>query len=181
MAEELRVLVPYEEWENLQKIAKEHEKCTLQLERAVKSDSLSTKVGEGLCTIESSFSPSTKPQENVSLVAKVGEGAFISGSGDEASTGLSFVMPKSFHHDQDNIDQSASNFPKNVIVDKAIESPTIAKHGKSLSNTDVILQIDEEFKPQAKLLLDKLSAYPHDFSFDDNGIVTIFGSNYPGN
>ena len=90
------------------------------------------------------------------------------------------VIPSSISYEKKNIDSVSGSFEKQVIVDKAIEIPSTADSIKSLSKSDVIQHLQEKYKVEASSLLDNLSEHPRDFSYDANGIVSIFGTAYPG-
>jgi hypothetical protein len=49
-----------------------------------------------------------------------------------------------------------------------------------LSNEDVVSFLKEDHQKSGRIVLEKLSLYPKDFSYDNNGIVTIFGITFPG-
>ena len=132
-------------------IAKDHEKCSLK--------------------------------NNCSLSTTEGAGATISSNGDQVdneTTDLSFVMPKSFHDTQENVDKSANHFDKEVVVEKAAQVNTTDQK-KSPASLDILHHIKDKFKLEATKLLEQLADHPKYFSFDANGVVSINDTIYPGN
>ena len=47
--------------------------------------------------------------------------------------------------------------------------------------SEIIQHIQEKFKNDASALLQSLASHPLQFSYDSNGILSIFGTKYPGN
>lgn len=171
MSVELKILVSYDEWELLKRQAEQHENCKIasnaELERLRKIEK----------EHENCFKKSNdKGENNLSTLSGGGVGA----AGDCADLKEHCtVMPKTVINTQKNIDDT-SNFEKNVIVDKSVQIPSNHEPSKILSDSDIIQHIKESFKSEAKTLLNKLSAYPTEFSYDSNGILKIFGTTYPG-
>ena len=173
MSVELKILVPYDEWKLLKKIAKTHEGCKDR----------STEEWDRLKTIEKEHEKCKEHYNNKKthgLATAEGSGYCVNESGDHKGNEYSMVMPSSISHDQKNIDSDSGSFEKQVIVDKAIEIPSTTNSIKSLSKSDVIQHLQEKYKVEASSLLDNLSEHPRDFSYDANGIVSIFGTAYPG-
>ena len=176
MSVELKILVPLEEWTLLKKIAKSHENCSGK----------SNEEWEELKRIEREHQK-CQSQLHMAKTNKLstteGAGAFIDGSGDHTSvhTGdLTFVMPSSHQNEEKNTDGNCNSFEKDVIVDQGAEVPSRSSTHKTLSKSEVLENIQEKFKTDASSLLDKLAHYPLQFSYDSNGILTIFGTTYPG-
>ena len=109
-----------------------------------------------------------------------GSGQCVSESGDHKGNEHSMVMPATIIPDQKNIDSDSGSFEKKVIVEKAIEIPSTVDSIKSLSKSDIMQHLQEKYKVEASSLLDNLYEHPTDFSYDANGIVSIFGTAYPG-
>ena len=173
MSVELKILVPYDEWKLLKKIAKTHEGCkdrsieqwerlkTIEKEHQNCKDHYNNKKSHGLATAE-------------------GSGHCVSEFGDHKVNQHAMVMPSTIIPEEKNIDNDSGSFEKQVIVEKAIEIPSSTDLKKSLSKSDVIQHLQEKYKVEASLLLDNLFEHPRDFSYDANGIVSIFGTAYPG-
>ena len=111
-----------------------------------------------------------------------GAGNTIDGSGDHNRLhDLSFVMPGTIQKEQQNIDSDVNSFEKNIIVDKATKVSAEPSPIKTLSMSEIIQHIQEKFKNDASALLQSLASHPLQFSYDSNGILSIFGTKYPGN
>ena len=178
MSVELKILVPYDEWILLKKISKIHESCK----------DIPTNEWKRLKNIEKEHKLCESHNKNSkvnSLSTADGAGHCVNESGDTSQTDTSlnvntFVMPTSHTIGEPNIDSKSESFEKNVIVDKATEIPSTSNPIKILAKSDIIQHVQEKYKVDASTLLDKLSKYPNDFSFDSNGIVSISGTLYPG-
>ena len=173
MSVELKILVPLEEWQLLKKTAKIHESC---------SDK-SNEHWERLKGIEKEHQKcqTLSNSANInSLSTTEGAGTCVDESGDHRISDLTFVMPSTHENEQQNNDSNNDNFEKNVIVDKAIKVTSESNPTKTLSKSEILQHIDEKFKTDASTLLDKLAGYPLQFSYDSNGILSIFGTHYPG-
>ena len=174
MSVELKILVSYDEYELLKATAEQHESCknesNAELNRLKKIEQ-----DHKNCPKQSSDT------EKNNLSTAGGSGVCPDASGDYINKTKCFVMPKVDCDNQKNVDDSKEHCEKLVIVDKATEVSPNHSPFTSLSESDVIQHIKENFKPQAKELLQKLNAFPEDFSYDSNGILRLFGTVYPGN
>ena len=175
MSVELKILVPYEEWMLLKKIAKNHENCK---DRPIED-------WERLKSIEKEHEKCKNYHNNTKVNGLTTEGAGscvspVDESGDKRLNAQTLVMPITHSSDEQNVDSNSGSFEKNVIVDKTIEIPSKSNPIKNLSNADIIQHIKEKYKVEASALLDNLSDHPTEFSYDPNGIVSLFGTIYPG-
>ena len=174
MSVELKILVPYEEWQLLKKIARTHESCSGK----------STEEWEKLRAIEKKHQNcqtqlgDTKPN-NLSTIE--GAGTCTNETGDHRLSDLNFVMPSTNQNRQQNIDSDISSFEKIVIVDKAAKVLPESNPIQPLEKSDIIQHIQEKFKNDAIALLDTLAGHPSQFSFNSNGILSIFGTSCPCN
>ena len=78
-----------------------------------------------------------------------------------------------------NVDQ-VPHFEKDIINEK---TPTLSKSTvprNTLNNENIVSYLKEDHQKTGRLLLEKLSMVPKDFSYDENGIVTLFGITFPG-
>ena len=97
--------------------------------------------------------------------------ASIGCSGDQIHHNESeFVMPKSLYVAEKNIDDSALNFEKDIVVQKAPKIDLNPLPNKTLSDDDVVTHVKSEYQQRAKNLLKELSSYPTQFSYDSNGL-----------
>ena len=177
MSVELKILVPYEEWQLLKKIAKTHESCSGK----------STEEWEKLRAIEKQHQKcqtqlGDAKHNNLNNLSTIkGTGTCIDESGDYRLSDFNFVMPSANQNQQQNIDRDINSFEKNVIVDKAAKVLPESNPIQPLAKSDIIQHIQEKFKNDAIALLDTLAGHPSQFSFDSNGILSIFGTSCPGN
>ena len=165
MSVELKILVPLDEWKLLKSKAKTHENC----------DDKSKEL-ERLREIEKEHQKCSAKVKSLSTT----EGAGVNETGDHKISDITFVMPSSNHNRQQNIDASADIIDKNIIVDKAIEVPSDSNPVKILSDSEILQHIKDKFKNHASALLSKLAGHSSKFSYDSNGILSIFGEKYPG-
>ena len=84
------------------------------------------------------------------------------------------------HDCEENVDQSVPTFDKQTLNEKNPTFTPSAVHTKKLNNKDIISYLREGHKKNGSLLLEKLTTFPEDFTYDQNGIVTIFGVTFPG-
>ena len=168
MSVELKILVPLEEWKLLKSKAKTHENC----------DDTSKEL-ERLREIEKEHQKCSAKVKSLSTTE--GAGAEVNETGDHKISDVTFVMPNSNHNRQQNIDASADIIDKNIIVDKAIEVPSDSNPVKILSDSEILQHIKDKFRNHASALLGKLAGHSSKFSYDSNGILSIFGKKYPGN
>ena len=153
---QLRILVPLEEYKKLQKIARDHESCQSKRSFFKQNDIL---------------------HENKSdLTLK-------DGSGSEQRQIINNEVPSDPCQTQRNIDQSVSTESKPIVVDSKIPETEKTNHSeiKDLPVSSIISQIRPRYRIKSKKLLNTLIEHPEDFSYDENGIVTIFNAIIPGN
>ena len=139
MSVELKILVPYDEWMLLKKIAKSHESCkdipTNEWKR-LKDIEKEHKVCEG-------HNKNTKVN---GLSTADGAGHCVNESGDTSRNVNTFLMLTSHIVAEQNIDSNSGSFEKNVIVDKAIEIPSTSTPIKTLTKSDIIQHVQEKYK-----------------------------------
>ena len=162
MSVELKILVPYAEWQLLKKTAENHESCKGR----------PSEEWERLKDIEKEHDKCKSRYDNAKgngLSTTEGAGNCVDESGDHRLNVHTLVMPGTNNSDQQNIDNNFGSFEKNVIVDKATEIPSKSNPIKNLSKSDIIQHIQEKYKVDASALLDSLSHHPLEFSYDSNG------------
>ena len=149
---ELRVLIPVKEYRLLKKASHEHKKC-------LKNVAISK--GEG----------SDQPTCHGDKKSDPKIGTYDQVSKD---------CPNKFNAN-DNYDHSVNIVPKELIAEK---SPTVKVHPneketRKLSSDVILSQLKPKFRSKGRQLLNIL-AISNDLSYDNNGMVTIFGRDVPG-
>ena len=151
---ELRVLVPLEEFKTLKRLAKEHQDCVKGAGYKSELKTEPTVLSDGSGTIDTH---------------------------GEQRHEITVDQPTDQCQKTENIDQSVKLSPKEIVLDsKTVNGYKNIEDKKQLSPINVVSQLRQRYKKKGEKLLQLLLKNPEDFSFDGNGIVTIFKDTIPG-
>ena len=121
-----------------------------------------------------------------SAIVSEGSGSVKECAGDSSnfqSPSNETILPStSFYSGEKNIDQEVNLIPKDIIVNSSanVNVPKSIAEDEPLPKDAILSQLKAKFRPKGRKLLNILKK-SNDFSFDKNGIVTIFGKELAGN
>ena len=79
-------------------------------------------------------------------------------------------------------DQRALTIPKEIIIQETPHVENVGTHSKETLNNEILKSsVRKRFRSKASKLLTELQKFPKDFSYDNNGLISIHNQLVPGN